>query len=43
MFPLGVGVFLKLEALKPLEAKNFKIPELIALLEEQISSQVQHD
>jgi len=43
MFPLGVGVFLKLEVLKPHEAKNFKIPELIALLEEQISSQVQHN
>jgi 1-acyl-sn-glycerol-3-phosphate acyltransferase len=43
MFPLGVGVFLKLEVLKPHEVKDFKIPELVELLEKQISSQVQNN
>ncbi|MFO7744847.1 MAG: lysophospholipid acyltransferase family protein [Psychroflexus sp.] len=43
MFPLGVGAFLKLEVLQPLEVKNFEIPELIQLIEKKITENVQLD
>lgn len=43
MFPLGIGAFLKLDVLQPLEVKNFEIPELIQLLEKNITENVQLD
>lgn len=43
MFPLGIGAFLKLDVLQPLEVKNFDIPELIQLLEKNITENVQLD
>lgn len=43
MFPLGLGAFLKLEVLQPLEVKNFEIPELIQLIEKNITKNIQLD
>lgn len=43
MFPLGIGAFLKLDVLQPLEVKNFDIPELIQLLEKNITENIQLD
>jgi 1-acyl-sn-glycerol-3-phosphate acyltransferase len=43
MFPIGVGAFLKLEVLQPLEVKDFEIPELIELLEKRITEKVKLD
>lgn len=40
MFPLGLGVFLKLEVLQPLEMKDFDIPELIFHIEKSIIEKV---
>jgi 1-acyl-sn-glycerol-3-phosphate acyltransferase len=41
MFPLGIGAFLKLDVLQPLEVKNFEIPDLIQLLEKNITENIQ--
>lgn len=43
MFPLGLGAFLKLEVIEPLEVKNYEIPELIQLLEKKITGNIQLD
>lgn len=41
MFPLGIGSFLKLKVLKPLEVKDFEISELIELIEKNINENIQ--
>lgn len=43
MFPLGIGAFLKLDVLQPLEVKNFDIPELIQHIEKTITENIQLD
>lgn len=43
MFPLGIGVFLKLEVLKTLEVKNFETSELLQRVESIITENIQKD
>ena len=43
MFPIGIGAFLKLEVLPPLEVKNFQASELIKNIQKQITEKVQLD
>ncbi|SDG79972.1 lysophospholipid acyltransferase family protein [Psychroflexus sediminis] len=43
MFPLGLGTFLKLEVLQPLEVKNFETPALIQLIEKNITEKIDLD
>lgn len=40
MFPLGIGVNLKLEVLEPIAIEDFKIPDLILHLEKTISEHI---
>lgn len=41
MFPLGIGSYLKLEVLQPLEVKNYETSELILKLEKSITEKIQ--
>ena len=43
MFPLGMGAFLNLEVLQPLEVKHHKVDELIPKIEKSIVSKVKID
>lgn len=43
MFPLDIGVFLKLKVLQPLEVKNFEVPELIQIIETRITENIPLD
>jgi 1-acyl-sn-glycerol-3-phosphate acyltransferase len=43
MFPLGMGAFLNLEVLQPLEVKHYKVDELIPKIEKNIISKVKID
>ncbi|NEV92869.1 1-acyl-sn-glycerol-3-phosphate acyltransferase [Psychroflexus sp. YR1-1] len=43
MFPLGVGAFLKLDVLQPLEVKDFEIAELIQRIEKNITENLELD
>ncbi|WP_019037179.1 lysophospholipid acyltransferase family protein [Psychroflexus tropicus] len=43
MFPLGMGAFLNLEVLQPLEVKHYKVEELIPKIEKSIVSKVKID